>query len=60
MDKEKLIKRVAELENYRDTIIAQLNQIEGAILDTKYWIEQLDKPDFKGDIKDVVHEGDIT
>lgn len=44
MTSEQIKQRVAVLENDRLRGIAQVNALEGAIQDCRYWLEQLTQP----------------
>jgi hypothetical protein len=42
--REAVEKRLASLEEVRRQTLANLNALNGAVEDCKYWLEQLDKP----------------
>ena len=44
MNRELLEKRLVELVEQRDQMIANINLVLGAIQDCEYWLSQIDEP----------------
>jgi hypothetical protein len=44
MDKATLEARIEQYESDKQRAIAQVNALDGAIADCKFWIAELDKP----------------
>ena len=45
MTKEKLLAKIAELEQRKAQLLANGNAINGAIEECKYWLAELEKPE---------------